>query len=154
MRPLPIDSYDESPANSVQNYDTAYYHNVTDNMFLLYIKQLNKVYQNSSILGNYYYMRKVTQKAVDNSDYKSAGMDTSLYTYNWTRTPSGYNDRCHTVRVIGSGGKISVQAASSFYFGVRPAFYIDLSTAIFSSGNGSVDVPYIVDATSNATPTT
>ena len=57
--------------NVVQKYSSAYAHNVKDKMFPLDVKQLNSVYENRSILGDSYYIGQPTQKAVDNSEYKS-----------------------------------------------------------------------------------
>jgi len=67
-------SFDYNISTVVQNYDTAYYQNVADKMFLLDVKQVNMVYQNSSALGTNYYLGKPTQKAVDNSEYKYSGL--------------------------------------------------------------------------------
>ncbi len=66
--------YSYELATSLLNYESAFYHNVTDKVFLPSILQIYKVLINSSILGEGYYMAKPTQKAVDTSEYKSVDL--------------------------------------------------------------------------------
>jgi len=130
----------------VGNYDTAYYQNVTDKMFLLDVKQLNKVYQNSTTLGTNYYKGKLTQKAVDNSEYKDSEMNTSNYWHNWTRTPCANSYAPSTVRLVHTDGYVNYSDAHFCTLGARPAFYLNLQSSIFKSGNGLVGSPYSLDA--------
>lgn len=142
---IPSHTYDSSISTVVQNYDTAYYQNVTDKMFLLDVKQLNKVYQNSNILGTNYYIGKPTQKAVDNSDYKdSNNLSTDKLWWNWIRTPYSDSSGPNRVRFIDYDVDVSHLSAYHNFLGARPAFYINLSSVLFKSGNGSVGTPYVV----------
>ena len=50
---LPYDTNIEAAANG---FDQAYYENVTDKVFLMDVKQINKVYQNNSQLGDSYHI--------------------------------------------------------------------------------------------------
>jgi hypothetical protein len=137
----------------VQNYDTAYYQNVTDKMFVLDVKQIYTVFQNSSFLGVNYYIGKPTQRAVDNSEYKSSSLNTSNYWYSCLRTPHA-SDFFISVRIVNSDGNIDDNHSYVSNFGVRPAFYLDLSSVIFLSGNGLEGTPYVADTEAIPTPTT
>ena len=124
----------------VQNYDSAYAHDVTDKIFLLDLKQVNRVYQN---LGDYY-IAKPTPAAVANSNYKSVRLASDKTWHYWLRTPlTGSRYPCN-VRFVNCKGYIFSKKASSSYAGVRPAFYMDLSSATFKSGTGSAANPYTV----------
>jgi hypothetical protein len=129
----------------VQNFDEAYYHNVTDKMFLLDVKQINKVYRNNEILGANYYIGKPTQKAVDNSEEKGNELNTKNYWNNWLRTPSPNSDNSSGVLIIHTSGMVLVSVPFTAIYGVRPAFYIDQSSVTFKSGNGSETNPYVVN---------
>jgi hypothetical protein len=112
-------------------------------MFLLDVKQVNKVYQNGSTLGTSYYIGQPTQKAVDNSNYKDSNLATDK---NWNYLlRSTYADSFGpSVRYINSDGDVYSHFASNCIYGVRPAFYINMSSVIFTSGNGSKSEPYIL----------
>ncbi|MGN0181885.1 MAG: DUF6273 domain-containing protein, partial [Candidatus Ornithomonoglobus sp.] len=58
--------------NVLQNYDTAYSEQVTDSVFLLDVKQVNAVYNNSNVLGDKYYIGEPTEQCVSNSEYVSS----------------------------------------------------------------------------------
>jgi hypothetical protein len=121
-----------------QNYDTTFYQNVTDKMFLLDIKQINKVYQNSSILGKDYYKAKQTQKVVDNVKYPK--IEVGQYWNYWLRTPA----TSYLVRLIDSKGDVNIAGAYTSSIGVRPAFYIVLSSISLNTGKGTLSNPYII----------
>jgi len=145
--------WDYNISTVVQNYDTAYYHNVTDKMFLLDVKQLNKVYLNSATLGTNYYIGKPTQKSIDNSDYKD--MSAISNWNNWIRSPITDSSDPLLVRCVHTLGDVDHGSA---YFsrhggvGVRPAFYINLLSVIFTSGNGFEGTPYVVAGGVTPTP--
>jgi hypothetical protein len=137
---------DYSILSVIQNYDVAYYYNVTDKMFLLDINQLSKVYQKMDTLGNNYYRGKPTQRAVDNSDYKDPSLlNTSSYWHNCLRTPFADSGNPDSVRYVNSDGSAKYNVAYAPYLGTRPAFYINLSSAFYISGNGTASSPYIVE---------
>jgi len=140
----------------LENYFVAYCDNITDKMFILDIKQLYSLYPNREILGYSYFQAYPTQKAIDNSMSKSSsisgGFQTDKYLESWTRTPCTYLNRGEETRVVSQqnyGSVISVFSCNSS-IGVRPAFYMNLSTAISTVGDGSINNPFV--ATSFATP--
>ena len=120
-----------------QNYNTAFYHNVKDKMFLLDIKQLVNMYQNSEIIGYYYYMCEPTKKAVANSEYKNSELSATERWNYWLRSPSTNYYLPTLVRDVTFDGYVLNDSANSGSLGVRPAFYINLSSAIFTDGNGT-----------------
>lgn len=149
--------------DAVKNYDTAYYHNVTDKIFLLDVKQLNRVYQNKTILGTNYYIGKPTQKTIDNYHYRYdedimlRSPDVSSTDTDSVRrvktTLGGYNTaydaflgQLGEYLLIPSETEVVYSFSAYSDFAVRPAFYIDLSTANFKSGSGSANSPYVVSA--------
>jgi len=124
----------------VKNYDTAYSHHVTDRMFLLDLMQIFRVNHN---LKNYHLSRP-SQKAVTNSDFQSSDLASDRNWHYWLRSPFPTQKYNNSVRYVTSMGYLFHVKASSSYIGVRPAFYIDLSSARFKSGNGSPKNPYII----------
>jgi len=148
-----IHKNDVAISTVVQNYDTAYYHNVTDKMFLLDVKQVNKVYSNSTILGTNYYIGEPTEKAVNNSEYTNSALTASSNWHYWLRTPlcEFYNGRfVSVVRSVHSDGIVFNNNANGIdgnclSLGVRPAFYLNLLDVNFISGNGMKDTPYVVE---------
>ena len=102
-------------------------------------------YQNSSTLGTNYYIGKPTQKAVDNSEYKNSGLNTSSYWYYWLRSPNANSSLGYFVRNVTSDGSVYYYYAYDFRnMGARPAFYLDLQSAIFKSGTGTENDPFVV----------
>ncbi len=129
----------------VQNYDTAYYKIVTDNVFLLSVKQLKEyVYDNSLILGANYYRAIPTAEAVNQSLYKHEGyLNSSKYWYYWLSSPLASSPRS----VLYFSSLLSVQSTDAYNpnMGVRPALHLDLSSAIFTSdGKGTSSNPYVI----------
>lgn len=144
-----IHSYNIHIDKIVQNYDTACYHNVTDKVFLLDVKQINQVYQNSDILGANYYIGKPSDLAIVYSEIKYEKLSADNYCLNYLRTPYAVIDNIHAigcnVRVVDPDGRVEYGGASSWLCGIRPAFYLNLPSAIFKSGNGLEKMPYILD---------
>jgi hypothetical protein len=115
-------------------------------MFLLDVKQLNKVYQNRTTLGTSYYVGKPTQKAVENSECKSTSLNIDDNWCSWNRTPYSYSGEPDFILRINSVGDINrITYAMNGWNGVRPAFYINLTSVIFKLGNGSIGSPYVAD---------
>ncbi len=117
-------------------------------MFLLDVKQVNAVYENRNVLGDNYYIGQQTQKAVENSSWKHSSLENDENWSYWLRSPYAGSCSSDFVRYVCSDG--TVNSVYAFYkrFGVRPAFYLDLSSAIFTSGSGSEVNPYIVSGQS------
>ena len=102
-------------------YESAYYENITDKVFLLDVKQLNTVKQN---LGSYYIGKN---KAGQSWNY-------------WLRTP--VTDCNHDMRYVTTGGIILRDAPYKEYYGARPAFYLDAEYYTVSQGKGTESEPY------------
>ena len=133
----------------VQNYDTAYSELVTDTMFFLDVKQINTVYNNGSILGKEYFGGVPTAEAVENSDYKNNKWVTWLRSPNATTYAGSYYIKTVNVDKDAYGGGVVYQANAYYGLGgVRPAFFLNTSTASFVSGIGTGSNPYIVSGRS------
>ncbi|MEI6131672.1 MAG: DUF6273 domain-containing protein [Bacillota bacterium] len=139
--------FDDNISSFLQNYDTAFSYKVTDKMFCLDLKQLNNLMQKQDDLGKDYYKCKLTAKAILTSEYKNS-LDTERSKRYWMRTPEGIN--CRGVRVVdGRDMEESIITSSNARCnygapeGVRPAFYIDLTSGGFNSGNGTESSPYV-----------
>lgn len=143
-----LHKYGDTLATIMQNYDNAYYYNVTDKIFLLDVKQLYNAYQNSDTLGEDYYRGKPTQNAVDNSQYKNVALSVSDYWSSWLRSSNSFKYFPNNVRHVYSFGDVLDNNAQGSNFGARPAFYLNLSSVIFEYGNsdGSEGNPFIVQA--------
>jgi hypothetical protein len=160
-----FDGQDRSLVNVIQNYDIAFYHNVTDKVFILDVKQMYNLSLKTALLGKNYYVGKPTRKLVENSKYTSKGFLTSdNYWCNWLRSPfppptaisslwiagsPGIMSTDPLLRIAESGGitgskGVFADSANDFYVGVRPAFYINLLPGIFTDGHGTFASPYTV----------
>ena len=116
--------YDTNIASAANGFDQAYYENVTDKVFLMDVKQINKVYQNNSRLGGSYHIA-----------YK----DGIRWPY-WLRTP--VTDCNHDMRYVETDGRIDRTWPYLGFYGVRPAFYLDTQYYQVTGGNGTADSPY------------
>ena len=116
-------------SDCADGFDKAYYENITDLVFALDVKQLNKVYQNRSILGDDYYIGR-------NASGSSWGY--------WLRTPVTTCN--HLMRYCDSRGSIYKDNPYVGYIGIRPAFYLDVDFYKTTSGTGSKTSPYIGSA--------
>ncbi len=137
--------------------------NVTDKVFLLDIKQLWRVCQNSDILGDYR-LAHPTQEALDHDKFFTfpplltegtmlSTEDTRFSTEDtltcWLRTPVGIAQQYSrdgwdaADRVMRSS--FYGDYAASDYVGVRPAFYLDTDNAEILSGSGTAEDPYVLD---------
>lgn len=134
--------YNISINSVVQNYDTAFAEYDTDKMFLLDVKQVNAVYNNGDILGEEYYIGTPTAECVENSEYDDDQLaEGKKYDY-WLRTAfTNYNEN---VRYVYSGGGVIFGYAYTDAIGVRPAFYLDLSSSV-KSGTGTAEDPYSIE---------
>lgn len=129
-------TYNSMLSTVVQNYDTtAYFKNVTDQVFLLSVKQLKEwVYDNRSILGtNYHLAKRTPQSLYQNTFFNYANRldpDTDYWDY-WLNTPDSESS---TVRIVNPFGQVDRNQASEGYVGVRPALTLNLSTTVFAEG--------------------
>lgn len=120
--------YNTDIASVAYGFEKAYYENIIDKVFLPDVKQLNTIYNNSNILGNYYLAKN---------------KDGINWTY-WLRTP--ITNCNHDMRYVETDGNIYRVAPYFGHIGVRPAFYLDTDYYIVSEGNGEVNSPYVGDA--------
>lgn len=120
--------YNTDIASVAYGFEKAYYENIIDKVFLPDVKQLNTIYNNSNILGNYYLAKN---------------KDGISWTY-WLRTP--ITNCNHDMRYVETNGNIYRAAPYFGHIGVRPAFYLDTDYYIVSEGNGEVNSPYVGDA--------
>ncbi len=124
-------------SKSVQNYDNAYYHTVTDKVFILDIKQLAEY-----VSANGFSQTKApTEEAVARSEYKSPSLTASKDFNYWTRTPiTTTADKCMRISSAGVSGDTSVDNRN---LGLVPAVII-ASDFTASSGDGSAESPYVI----------
>ncbi|MHB8962061.1 MAG: DUF6273 domain-containing protein, partial [Saccharofermentanales bacterium] len=137
--------YSQGFDSVIQNFDTAYGHNVTDRMFLLDVMQVYKVWLNAPVLGAEYYIGRPTQNAVDRSEYKNECLAPGKNWHYWLRTPSSHPQRTSSVRYVFLGDSINGNSAFSgciYGMGVRPAFYLNEESLEFLTGSGSCTDPY------------
>ncbi len=132
-------TYNTEVANFVQNYDSAYFKNMTDSVFLLSVKQLKEWVIDNSTLGSTYYLAKPTPEAVAQSTYTAPNFTSSNNCSYWLNTPSTTS---YELRAISSGFVGKQMATGSMC--VRPAMQLNLSDAFITSGAGTSGSPYTV----------
>ncbi len=137
-----------TPDVALQNYDKAYAENVTDKMFLLDVKQVNEVYNNRNTLGDDYHIGEPTAKCVENSDYTDDDLTAGNKWHYWLRSPlcTPYYDGSYYVHFVESGesfGYVNGCCADAGVIGVRPAFYLNLSSVSVITGSGNESNPYV-----------
>lgn len=137
--------YNYNISDIIQNYNNAFSEEITDRIFLLDVKQLNEVYNKSSLLGNAYHVGKPTTQAVNNSEYKDSSLIVGENYFYWLRTPCSQD--VDTVYVVNTDGNHASGAnAYSCGIGVRPAFFMNNCTE-FKKGDGTLTNPYSVPKT-------
>lgn len=139
--------------NALKNYDTtAFFKNVTDDVFLLSIKQVKEwVIDKKSLLGENYQTAKPTDQAVLNSTYNDVNLNSDKGWPYRLNTSSGEGDEGNTVFYtyssgISDDGKLVMGITSSISsVGIRPALQLNLADAVFTAnGNGKRNTPYTV----------
>lgn len=144
--------FDSNIATSIQNYDKGtYFRNVTDEVFLLSVKQLKQhVYDNRNVLGNTYHTAKPTRAALENGGYaNSANLNLTNVTVNtnfeyWLNTPFSMNNVATDVRTVRANGDVQYDVAGYAPRGVRPALLMNVANAIISSGKGTSTQPFVI----------
>ena len=131
------------------NYNTAYSEQVKDKVFLLDLNQIYKVCMNDNLLGGKnYYLGIPTEQAVSNSEFKPNWLTAYSSYYWWLRSPFPLDKVSSGVHFVG-GVKDSPHSGAN---GVRPAFYLDLSSSIFLYGFGTKNNPFkIIDKIEDVT---
>ena len=109
-----------------EGYDSAYYEDIWDRVFLLDVQQFKTVNDN---LNGYHIAQNRSNVA---------------WNY-WLRTPITTCN--HDMRYVTPQGNILRDAPYKGYYGVRPAFYLNTENYTVSSGTGkSAQDPYVVSA--------
>ena len=114
--------YNTNIGSVADGYEGAHYENITDKVFLLDVKQLCTVYEN---LGSYYIAQNRN------------GVNWSY----WLRTP--VTNCNHDMRYVSPQGSIGRDAPCKGYYGIRPAFYLDMAYYAVTSGSGTAADPYV-----------
>ncbi len=127
--------WDQTPKNSVLNYDNAVYEEVEDNVFLLSVKELAQVEE-----YGLEYRKKATIKAQEG--FKTERIHRNYYD-NWLRTP--YPNRVSNVRNNHSTGTVCSWIVSSDEVGIAPAIILDTKSIRVFKGKGTLKSPYIID---------
>lgn len=143
-----VHQFDYMLSNVVRNYDTtAYFRTVTDNVFLLSVKQLKEhVFDNSATLDANYHVARPTAAAVANSIYKNEQfLSSSTDWYYYLNTP--YGNSSYGVRGVYEDGTVSIFDAYDVATGIRPALQLTLTASMFSAGSGTSANPYVVNRT-------
>lgn len=146
-----LHQYEFSMSKIVQNYDEAYSEHVKDTMFLPDIKQIDTVYKNGAALGEDYFIPYPTEEAA--AVARSYGVSTIAGVEQWDyllRTPycTDSNKSDTSIRKVCNmnNGYVGQGSTSFGSAGVRPAFFLDLSRAVFTSGDGTNSNPYIASS--------
>ena len=129
--------------NILGNYDDAYAEQVEDKVFLLDVKQIQQVFNNTPTLGLWYHIGKLTEKAVENSDYIDSRIVAGNDWHCLLRSPRAAENYDSTVRGVARNGQIISNIASADSIGVRPAFYMKEQTRLLS-GSGTDADPYLL----------
>lgn len=134
----------------VTNYANAYSESFTDKMFLLDVVQLDALVKN---LGTDYAKGIVSVGSFAYTDAWKVNSLTEGGAHSWwLRTPvteaTGYGNylRC----VYKTGTEVGLDYAKQSFHGIRPAFYLNDSDAIYVSGTGAKSLPYTLKATPTA----
>ena len=129
-------------SSCVTNYDTAYYKNLSDQVYLLSVKELHDyVYSRG-----WEYRKMLTKEAVRDSDLmNNYDLNDKKYWFYWSSTPSA--EYSNSVRIITEQGSTYMFLAHYFSVGVVPA--INLSTGAITAGKGTKGNPYICVRRSN-----
>jgi hypothetical protein len=134
--------FDANITKSMQNIGkNAFYHFVTDQVFLLSIEQLHQY-----VFSRGYDIRaKPSARAVSTSPESYPGMSAKNYWHYWLNTPNGQH--AGSTRFVFFDGMLNKYFSHSEVIGVRPATFLDIRKAIFSTGSGTVNNPFRVART-------
>lgn len=132
-----LHTVNESINNVMQNYNSAYYKNVTDKVFFLSIKEMKQyIYDRGWEIRTY-----PTEQAVTNSEYKSSDVATDQYYDYWLRDP--YASHSAAPRTVYTDGNTGNRFAYKGTVGVRPALYIKPEIRALT-GSGTLSDPFVI----------
>lgn len=125
-----------SAKEGVANYDSAYFEQVQDSVFLLSIKELADHVE----ARGWSYKKNGTPQALEKDE---SGLAKDSFGSYWLSTPSAINEEF--VRYIYDGSFVYFTLANDGSFGVCPAMYLDLDLIQLRSGAGTKENPYTVE---------
>lgn len=135
---------DYSVSSCVTNFDTAYYKNLLDQVYLIGIKELHdyvysRGWENSKM---------PTKEAINDSDYKNSAdlSDKKYWTY-WLSTAA--TEHPHYSRIVTNQGCTYMHFAHYYSGGVVPA--LNVKSGITISGTGTISDPYLFGTEKNNT---
>lgn len=136
-------SFNSSVENAVQNFDNAFYKNLTDRVFLLDVKELN----NYVFQRGYEHRRRPTVAAAAYSDYN---INSANYWYYWLRTPE--TSTAFSSLFICYEGIVNFDSSFNGDHGVLPALNLKAGITVVG-GNGNEGSPYIITGEESVAPT-
>jgi chitodextrinase len=154
-------TYNSNISSVVQNYDTAYYKNVTDKVFLLSVKQLKEWVHDRG----FSITAKPSAVAIAKSADEFSELNINKNWHYWLNTPRAdyvMLDVCldygcfeehydQSVRTVTDDGIVNYNFANNGSIGIRPSLQLSLTSAIFvSGGTGTSSKPYMVTGDSIA----
>lgn len=137
--------------SSMTNYDKSWFQVLTDQVFLMSVKDLRKfIYDRRSLVGDDYFKAKPTEQAIANSTWRGSDDLNAERNWNyWLRTPEASNEI--NVRIVSNLGYLYSEAAYNGTVGVRPALILNSGDARFAvDGNGTALKPHAVVVTAKS----
>lgn len=122
--------YNSSVKNALQNYEEAYRVKTQDKVFIPGVCEVVSINEDPYSFGVDYYMTQ------------HVGSDKAFSDY-WLRD-SMYGQNTGVVRCVTSDGKISYEKVTADSPAVRPMCALSEEKVGISSGNGSVETPYVI----------
>ena len=135
---------DYSVSSCVTNYDSAYYKNLSDQVYLIGVKELHdyvysRGWENSKM---------PTKEAVNESDYKnSTELSDKKYWFYWLSTAA--TEHPHYSRIVTNEGCPYMHFAHYASGGVVPA--LNVKSGVVASGAGTISNPYLLGTGKNKT---
>ncbi|MBC7960039.1 MAG: leucine-rich repeat domain-containing protein, partial [Vallitaleaceae bacterium] len=124
-----------SAKDGVDNYDSAYYEEVQDSVFLLSIKDLADYVQGRG----WSYKKSGTAEALAKDE---SGLAKDSFGSYWLSTPASNKEEF--VRYVYDGSYVYYTLAYDGSFGICPALYLDLDLVQLKTGAGTLASPYFV----------
>lgn len=124
--------------NAIQNYDKSYYKYVTDDVFLLSVKEIKEYVHDRG----WEIKKRLTSRIVENTEGMGVTFnELNPYPY-WLRTPAAIYT--NSVRVVHDYNHFILSGFASLSSGVAPALYLNFSKATFGYGSGTIEDPYTI----------
>lgn len=128
--------------NNLANYETAYSVQSDDRIFLLSINEAKAV---KADFGDII-LAMPTPEAVNMNEASIDDLSADRTAAWWLRDADARDNYSGCVRTITQDGWVDSDYAMNPGLGVRPAFYLDMESVVFLSGDGSLENPYRVQS--------